>query len=120
MTRMYLSPTASILVKIGLFFVECIIGLYNLITFPIRKITLKAYGYILLIAGAFYTAAFHSDLKVYFVLFLVVLGAFAASILIFKLIYNILRKKVSPRVAYLMNSPLGIPLNRFHRIDSRA
>lgn len=120
MTRMYLSPTASIFAKIGLLFVECLIGLYNLITFPIRKITFKAFSCILVAFGVFYAAAFRTELMDHLFGFIAVLGIFVISIFVTKIIYKYLNKKVSPKVAYLMNSPLGIPLNRYHKLESRA
>ena len=116
MNRMYLSPTASIFSKICLSFVEVLIGLYNLITFPIRKITLKTYSIILLISGVLYTAVFYAEFKVHLLPFVATLAIFTIGIFTAKSVYNILRKKVSPRVAYLINSPLGIPVNKYSKV----
>lgn len=114
MTRMYFSPTASTFARIGLIFVECLIGLYNLITFPIRKITFKAYCVVILISGLLYAVNVHFNMRSNLGLFIFALGLFTASIFVTRAIYNYLSKKVSPRVAMLINSPLGIPRNRFY------
>lgn len=120
MTRMYLSPAATTLVKILLAFVECLVGLYNFITYPIRKVTFKAYFCISLIACALYAAMYHSELTEHLIVLGSVLGIFAASILATRLVYTVLKKKVSKKVAYLFNSPLCIPLNRFYKIGCNA
>ena len=114
MTRMYLSPTASVFVKVGLILIECLIGLYNLITFPIRMITLKAYGIILIGTSILYTILFYNSILSHLWAFGVVFGVFTAAIVLSKLFYKLLNKKVAPRIAYLINSPLGIQMNRYH------
>lgn len=114
MTRMYLSPTASTFAKIGLIFVECLIGLFNLITYPIRKITFKTYGAMLLLAGALYAISLYFGLEVNLTLLVGFFALFTASIFLFRAIHKFLSKKVSPRVALLINSPLGIPRNKYY------
>ena len=120
MTRMYLSPTASTFAKIGLIFVECLIGFYNLITYPIRKITLKAYLFVLVASGVLYAALFPFALTDKLVLFFLVATLFTVSIFVTRMLYKLLNQKISPRVAYLISSPLGIPLNRFHKLYTNA
>lgn len=114
MTRMYLSPTASTFAKIGLVFVECLIGLYNLITYPIRKISLKAYIFLVITAAGFYAISGHFGLEISLSMIIIAATVFTVAIIASKLIYNYLSKKVSPKIALLINSPLGIPLNRFY------
>lgn len=114
MTRMYLSPTATLFAKIGLIVVECLIGLYNLITYPIRKISLKAYILFVIAAGGFYAAGDRFGLEISLVTMIIAVVMFTVAIVVSKLIYHYLNKKVSPKVALLINSPLGIPLNRFY------
>lgn len=115
MTRIYLSPTASAFAKIGLFFVECLIGLYNLITFPIRKITLKVYSVIFISTSILCAISVYFNSQINTAVIIGALALFTVSIFITRAIYKYLNKKVSPRVAFLMNSPLGIPLNKFYR-----
>lgn len=116
MTRMYLSPTATVFAKIGLVFVQILMGLCSAITFPIRKITLKAYGLILVVAGAAYTVCFHADLKAHLTALMAVFGLLAVSIVLTRLVHKILTNKVGPRVAVMINSPLGIPLKKYYPI----
>lgn len=114
MTRMYLSPTATFFAKIGLFFIECLIELYSLITYPFRKLTLKKYSCIVFISCAFYVISCYLGLKLNVVNLIVSVIAFTIITITSKLFYNYLKKKVCPRIAYLINSPMGIPLNKFY------
>ena len=117
MTRKYLSPTASAFARAGLLLIECLIGLYNLITFPIRKIGLKSYLITTCIGCAIYAGCFYADLQKYLALFILSWIGFTAIIIVSKLLHKALNKKVLPKVAYLINSPLGIPLNKFYRVE---
>lgn len=114
MTRMYLSPTATIFAKIGLLVVELIIGLFNVITYPIRKISLKTYGLIVLAVGVCYPVIFPVEIKAYAVALVIWTIAFTIGLFTIRAIHKVLNKKVSPRVAMMINSPLGIQLNRFY------
>ena len=114
MTRMYLSPTATTFAKIGLLFIQLMIGLFNVVTYPIRKITLKAYAFLVLAIGAGYPVVFSVDLNTYALVFGISVGIFTAALIATRIIYKVLNKKVSPRVAFMFNSPLGIQLNRFY------
>lgn len=116
MTRMYLSPTATVFAKIGLVFVQFFMGIFDAVTFPIRMITLKTYGIIMVIAGAFYVAIFHRDLQSHLIAMAVAFGLLAASIVFTKMAHKFLTKKVSPRVALMVNSPLGIPLKKYYSV----
>lgn len=114
MSRMYLSPTATTFVKIALCFVECFIGLYNLITYPIRKINIRAYCLISALICVIYLVNSYLKLEPNLFELIITLVAFTVSIIFIRMLYNLLNKKVSPRVAMLINSPLGIPLNKFY------
>ena len=114
MTRIYLSPAASTFAKIGLVMVEILIGLYNLVTYPVRTMTFKAYCFSVTTTTALYMLIFHADLMKYLTYFVLGFCIFTANIFITKAIHKVLKKKVSPRVALLINSPLGIPRNRFY------
>lgn len=116
MTRIYLSPTATFFAKIGLIFVECLIGLFNLITYPIRKIKIKAYCFLAIFAGVFYAAGNHFGLEIDSTSLIIAFAVFTVAIIASKVIYKYLKNKVSPKVAILINSPLGIPLNRFYKV----
>lgn len=120
MTRMYLSPTATAIAKVFLVFAEFLIGLYNIVSFPIRKVTFKAFCRISLGACAAYALVYRAELTSYLYALGAALVLFAASIILSRLLYNVLKKKVSKKVAYLLNSPLSIPLNRFYRIENIA
>lgn len=111
---MYLSPTATVFAKIGLVLVQCLMGLCSIVTFPVRKITLKAYGLILVVSSIFYGALFHSDPMAHLVALVAGFGLLAVGIVVCKLIHKILTQKVSPKVALLVNSPMGIPLNKYY------
>lgn len=120
MTRMYLTPTTTTFVKVCLLFIECFIGLYNLVTLPIRKMTFKAYACVSLISGVLHAIVFGVNLKDQLIAFVVTACLLAAIIFTTRFLYKVLKKKVSPKVAYLINSPMGIPLNRFYEIESMA
>lgn len=114
MTRMYLSPAATTFAKIGLLIIQLMIGLFNVITFPIRKITLKAYALLLAAVGLCYPVIFQVEMNVYIPAFAISVGILAVGLIAIRVIYKVLNKKVSPKVAYMFNSPLGIRLNRFY------
>lgn len=116
MTRVYLSPTATLFAKIGLLIIECLIGLYNIVTFPIRKITLKAYSFIILGSGVLYAISYFSDPKIHLVAFLAVLFVFSVAVVSCKAIYNILNDGIGNKIAYMINSPCGIETNRFYKV----
>ena len=120
MTRMYLAPTTTTFVKVCLIFIECFIELYNLLTLPIRKMTFKAYLCASLISGVLHGIIFDTGLKDHLIALAVVMGLYAAIIFVTRFIYKLLKKKVSKKIAYLINSPMGIPLNRFYKIESLA
>lgn len=114
MTRKCLSPTATVFAKIGLFFIEVLIELFNLISYPVRKISLQAYSVLSLICGGLLVHFIYSgQTREFNCLFLsFVVGT--VFILLVNRLYKYLNKKVMPRVAYLFNSPLGIPTNKFY------
>lgn len=114
MTRMYLSPTATVFAKIGLLMIEALIGLFNLIMFPIRKINLKSYGIFMLIYSFLYVFLFNSNLEKHLMTCVVLFAIFSISIIVTKILYKLLNKKIMPRIAYMLHSPLGIKLNRFY------
>lgn len=114
MTRKYLSPAATAGAKIGLILIECLIGLFNLVSFPIRKISFKGYMVISAAIGVFYVVKFHATLMAHLSVLGFVFVGFAAGVFGVKLIHKLLNKKVAPKVAFMINSPLGIPLNRYH------
>ena len=114
MTRMYLSPTATAFAKIGLLFIQLMIGLFNVVTYPMRKITLKTYVFLLLAIGVGYPVVFSVDFKTYALAYGISAGILTAALIATRIIYKVLNKKVSPRVAFMFNSPLGIQLNRFY------
>lgn len=114
MTRKYLSPAATTSAKIGLILIECLIGLFNLISFPIRKISFKGYLVVSAAIGVFYVYHFHASLVTHLPILVFVVFGFAAGLFGIKLIHKLLNKKVAPKVAFMINSPLGIPLNRYH------
>lgn len=116
MTRMYLSPTATFFAKAGLFFVECLIGLYNLITYPIRKITIKAYLALLLFAAGSYFVGNYFGYNLDLVATIAALVVFTIAIYVSKMLHKYFKNKVSPKVAFLLSSPLGIPLNKFYKV----
>ena len=120
MTRMYLAPTTTTLVKVCLVFIECFIELYNLITLPIRKMTFKAYLCVSFLLGVLHGITSGAGLKEQLIAFVVVMGLLAVTIFATRFIYKVLKKKVSPKVAYLINSPMGIPLNRFYEVENMA
>ena len=120
MTRMYLAPSTTTFVKVCLVFVECFIELFNLITLPLRKMSFKAYICVSLISGVLHGITFGFNLKDQLVAIIVVMGVLAAAIFTTRFVYKILKKKVSPKVAYLINSPMGIPLNRFYKVENVA
>lgn len=120
MTRMYLAPTTTTFVKVCLLFIECFIELYNLITLPLRKMTFKAYICIALISTALHGIMFDTGLKDLLIAFTVIMSVLAATIFTARFVYKLLKKKVSPKVAYLLNSPMGIPLNRFYKVENVA
>jgi len=120
MTRMYLAPSTTTFVKVCLLFIECFIELFNLITLPIRKMTLKAYICIALISTALHGIMFSAGLKDLLIAFIIIMGVLAATIFATRFLYKVLKKKVSKKVACLINSPMGIPLNRFYKIESMA
>lgn len=120
MTRMYLAPTTTTFVKVCLIFIECFIELFNLITLPLRKMTFKAYLYVSLIAGVFYGIMNGAGLQDFLIAVVATMGLLAATIFTTRFVYKVLKKKVSPKVAYLINSPMGIPLNRFYKLENAA
>lgn len=120
MTRMYLAPTTTTFVKVCLLFIECFIELYNLITLPLRKMTFKAYVCVALVSTALHGIMVGAGLKDLLIAFVVALGLLAATIFTTRFIYKVLKKKVSKRIAYLINSPMGIPLNRFYKVENVA
>ena len=117
MTRMYLTPTTTAFVKVCLVFIECLIELYNLVTLPIRKITFKAYICVSLITGTLHGIMFGANLKDQLIAFVIIAGALAATIFTTRFVYKVLKKKVSKKLAYLINSPFGIQLNRFYKVE---
>lgn len=120
MTRMYLAPSTTAFVKVCLLFIECFIELFNLITLPIRKMTFKAYICVSLIATALHSTMFGAGLKDLLIALVVIMGLLAATIFTTRFIYQVLKKKVSKKIAYLINTPMGIPLNRFYKVESMA
>ena len=110
MTRIYLSPTATFFVKCALILVEGLIGLYNLFSYPIRKITIKRYCKLMLLTGVF-CAAGSQNAKI----FVFVAIALAMAVITTRLLHKHLKTKVSPKIAYLISSPMGIPLNKFYK-----
>lgn len=120
MTRMYLAPSTTTFVKVCLLFIECFIELYNLITLPLRKMTFKAYICVSLISTALHGIMFGTGLKDLLIALVVIMGVLAATIFTTRFVYKVLKKKVSPKVAHLINSPMGIPLNRFYKIEGMA
>lgn len=117
MTRMYLAPTTTTFVKVCLVFLECLIEFYNLITLPIRKMTFKAYTAITLISGVLHGIMFSGGLHDTLVAVGVIAGFLAATIFVTRFVYKVLKKKVSKKLAYLINCPFGIPLNRFYKVE---
>lgn len=116
MTRIYLSPTATFFAKVGLIFIEFLIGLYNLITYPIRKITIKRYCGLLLFASAFYVVGNFLGLKLTLEALALTAIMLAVAIIITRMFYKYLKNKVSPKIAFLISSPMGIPLNKFYKV----
>lgn len=114
MTRMYLSPTATVFAKIGLLFIELIIGIFNLAVFPIRKIGLKAYALIMLVSGAGYAVQFHNNLTAHLAVLLIGFVLLAAFILAVKGLHKLINNKISPKVAMMVNAPLGIRRNKYY------
>ena len=117
MTRMYLAPTTTTFVKVCLVFIECLIEFYNLITLPIRKMTFKAYLGVSLITGVLHGIMFGANLKDLLISLFVIAGFLAATIFVTRFVYKVLKKKVSKKLAYLINCPFGIPLNRFYKVE---
>lgn len=117
MVRVYLSPTATTFAKIGLVFAEIFIGLFNLVSWPLRKISKKAYVFIVTLFGILYVVAFHADLEAHLVGFAVVLGMFTVSIFTCRALHKYFKNYLSPKFAEMINSPLGIRTNRFHKLS---
>lgn len=117
MTRMYLTPITTTFVKVCLIIIECFIELFNLITLPLRKMTFKTYIGISLISGAFRGLMLGGGLENLFVSLALMLVLYAAVIFTACLVYKILKKKISPKIACLINTPMGIPLNRFYEVE---
>lgn len=114
MTRMYLSPVASAGAKIGLILIECLIGLYNLASFPIRKVTPKIYSLAVAISGGLYTFKFFGELSEHLAAFAATAVGLAIGVFIIKLVHKILNQKIGPKIAFMINSPFGIRLNRYY------
>ena len=117
MVRVYLSPTATTFAKIGLVIAEILIDLFNLVSWPIRKVNAKAYMIIAALLGILYVVAFHADLRAHLVGFSVVLGMFAVSIFTCRALHKYFKSYLSPKIAEMINSPLGIRTNRFHKLN---
>lgn len=114
MTRMCLSPAATTCVKFVLILIECLIGLFNLISSPIRMINAKFYVFIVAAFSAFYAYMFHDNLMVYMYAYIIAVIGFAISVYGMKVLYKILNKNIGPKIALMVNSPFGIRLNRHY------
>lgn len=117
MIRVYLSPTATTFAKIGLIFAEFLIGLFNLASWPIRIIKWKTYMFVTALLGILYVVAFYGDIKTHLVGFVAVLGILGVSTIAFRALHKYFQNYLSPKIAEMINSPLGIRTNRFHKLN---
>lgn len=115
MVRVYLSPTASAFIKAGLLFAEVLIGLFNILSYPIRNISFMAYFAFTSAVSVGLGLYFKGDVSVILGMIATVIIVSASVIVLTNVLYNYLKKKVSPRIAVLFNSPFGIPTNRYYK-----
>lgn len=120
MARKYLSPTATIFVKILLAFAEALIGLFNLISFPVRALKVKHH----LLLAAVWLGCFvfkFWPIQANHALWLIAgYATWTLFTVALHLLHHYLNKKLSPKIAMLFNSPMGIPLNRFYKANACA
>ena len=115
MVRVYLSPAASTLVKAGLLLAEMLIVLFNILSYPIRKISFRAYLAITAVVSVVLRLYLKNNVAAFLGALTTVIIVSAVVIILTNTLYNYLKKKLSPKIAVLFNSPFGIPTNRYYK-----